>query len=55
MATVNRNSSTTAKGISRSNGGAAIDKKLDLLDQKLDGLYKDIYISRPDNKDNEAD
>ena len=52
MATVNRNSSTTAKGISRSNGGAAIDKKLDLLDQKLDGLYKDIYISRPDNKQN---
>ena len=52
MATANRNSSTTAKGISRSNGGAAIDKKLDLLDQKLDGLYKDIYISRPDNKQN---
>lgn len=52
MATVNRNSSTTVKGISRSNGGAAIDKKLDLLDQKLDGLYKDIYISRPDNKQN---
>ena len=52
MATVNRNSSTTARGISRSNGGAAIDKKLDLLDQKLDGLYKDIYISRPDNKQN---
>ena len=52
MATANRNSSTTAKGISRSNGGAAIDKKLDLLDKKLDGLYKDIYISRPDNKRN---
>ena len=26
--------------------------KLDLLDQKMNSLYKDIYISRPDNKDN---
>lgn len=39
-------------GVSRSNGGSAINKKLDLLDQKIDGLYKDIYISRPDNKEN---
>ena len=51
MAIITRNPFTN-KGISRSNGGAAIDKKLDLLDQKLDGLYKDIYISRPDNKQN---
>lgn len=26
-----------------------ISAKLDILDQKIDGLYKDIYISRPDN------
>ena len=30
----------------------AITKKLDLLDTKLDSLYKSIYISRPDNKNN---
>lgn len=29
-----------------------INKNLDLLDKKMDGLYKDIYISRPDNKEN---
>ena len=29
-----------------------INNKLDLLDQKLDSLYKDIYITRPDNKRN---
>lgn len=29
-----------------------ISKKLDLLDQKMDGLYRNIYISRPDNKKN---
>ena len=29
-----------------------INKKLDLLDQKVDSLYKDIYISRPDNRRN---
>ena len=26
-----------------------VSAKLDILDQKIDGLYKDIYISRPDN------
>ena len=26
-----------------------ISTKLDILDQKIDGLYKDIYISRPDD------
>lgn len=29
-----------------------ISRKLDLLDQKVDGLYRDIYITRPDNKHN---
>ena len=38
------------KTISRKN--QSINKDLDLLDRKMDGLYKDIYISRPDNKDN---
>jgi len=32
------------------NNSRAINKKLDLLDQKMDSLYKDIYVSRPDNK-----
>lgn len=32
-----------------------INKKLDILDQKLDGLYRDIYVSRPDNKNNLTD
>ena len=29
-----------------------INKNLDLLDKKMDGLYKDIYTTRPDNKEN---
>ena len=29
-----------------------INSKLDLLDKKMNNLYKDIYISRPDDKDN---
>ena len=29
-----------------------INHKFDLLDQKLNSMYKDTYISRPDNKDN---
>lgn len=33
-------------------GTRRINKKLDLLDQKMNGLYKDIYITRPDNKQN---
>lgn len=32
--------------------GRGISKKLDLLDQKMDSLYKDIYITRPDNRHN---
>lgn len=38
--------------VSRSNGGTKINKKLDLLDQKINGLYQSIYITRPDNKHN---
>ena len=54
MASANRNDLDTPVqgGVSRTNGGTSINKKLDLLDQKLDGLYKDIYITRPDNKQN---
>ena len=37
----------------RANRG--IDKKLDLLDSKIDSLYKDIYVSRPDNRSNLSD
>ena len=33
----------------------SISSKLDLLDNKLDGLYKSVYISRPDNKNNMND
>ncbi len=32
-----------------------ISSKLDLLDTKLDNLYKSVYISRPDNKHNMTD
>lgn len=32
-----------------------INKKIDLLDRKMDGLYKDIYISRPDNRNSLSD
>ena len=35
-----------------SNPSRGLNKKLDLLDRKMDGLYKDIYISRPDNRFN---
>ena len=38
--------------VTKSNGGSSINKKLDLLDAKVNGLYKDIYITRPDNKQN---
>jgi len=33
----------------------SISNKLDLLDNKLDGLYKTVYISRPDNRNNMND
>ena len=39
------------RGIRRASG-RGVSHKLDLLDQRMDGLYKDIYISRPDNKQN---
>ena len=39
------------RGIRRTSG-KGVSHKLDLLDQRMDGLYKDIYISRPDNKQN---
>ena len=43
---------TSYSQVSRSNGGSSINKKLDLLGQKVNSLYKDIYITRPDNKQN---
>lgn len=39
-------------GIIRPTTSRGVSRKLDLLDQKMDALYKDIYISRPDNKQN---
>ena len=39
------------RGIKRTSS-RGVSHKLDLLDQRMDGLYKDIYISRPDNKQN---
>lgn len=33
-------------------GSRKISNKLDLLDKKMDSLYKDVYVSRPDNKKN---
>lgn len=42
--------SSQDKQTNRSNRG--INNKLDLLDQKMDSLYRDVYISRPDNKNN---
>ena len=29
-----------------------VKKELDILSRKLDGIYKDVYITRPDNKNN---
>lgn len=47
-------SSVNESGKKNDNQGTSkkITQKLDLLDKKMDGLYKDIYISRPDNKQN---
>jgi len=42
--------STNDKDDNKLVGYRRIDKKLDLLDKKVDSLYKDIYISRPDNR-----
>lgn len=41
--------STTNSPISNSR---KISKKMDILDRKMDGLYRDVYVSRPDNKQN---
>ena len=30
----------------------SMNKKFDLLDQKINSMYKDVYTTRPDNKDN---
>lgn len=46
-----RNTNESKKEESKINS-RKINNKLDLLDQKLDSLYKDIYITRPDNKNN---
>ena len=51
MASKNDNVRLTGVGIIRPSG-KGVSKKLDLLDRKMDGLYKDIYVSRPDNKQN---
>jgi hypothetical protein len=42
-----QNDSTTNISNSR-----AINHDLDLLSKKMDGLYKDIYTTRPDNNKN---
>ena len=53
MAVIKPDIETARGGILRSTTGSrGVSHKLDLLDQKLDALYKDIYISRPDNKQN---
>lgn len=52
MATGREDNIAAVESIKKSSTSRAINKKLDLLDQKMDKLYKDIYISRPDNKQN---
>ena len=62
MAVINYNNTGVTR-ISESDGNKkeenkiprSISSKLDLLDDKLDGLYKSVYISRPDNKNNMND
>ena len=44
-----QNNDSNEKNVSRSR---TLNHELDLLSQKMDSLYKDIYISRPDNKEN---
>lgn len=48
----NNGNNITGNGIIRPTTSRGVSRKLDLLDQKMDALYKDIYISRPDNKQN---
>ena len=61
MAVINYNSGGITRVIEASNNDKSNDEvkiphsitnKLDLLDDKLDSLYKSVYISRPDNKNN---
>lgn len=47
MAVTRTDDTDTSKRSNRS-----INHKLDLLDKRLNSMYKDTYISRPDNKDN---
>ena len=51
MAIIRNIGSTNDKDSSFSSS-RKITKKLDLLDQKINGLYRDVYVSRPDNKEN---
>ena len=41
-----------AKDTSKSGVGRKVDNKLDILNQMMNGLYKDTYVSRPDNIEN---
>ena len=45
MADNNRDNSVSAPS-------RKVKKQLDILSKKMDGLYKDVYITRPDNKNN---
>lgn len=50
--TPNYLSEATQKEKDSQNNIRKINKKMDLLNQKMDGLYKDIYITRPDDRQN---
>ena len=52
MAVIRPDENTARGGIMKPTTSRGVSHKLDLLDQKMDALYKDIYISRPDNKQN---
>jgi hypothetical protein len=57
MPAATRNTSVTEDSKSQQQTNRAnksITNKLDLLDKKMDSLYKDVYISRADNKNNLA-
>lgn len=51
---ITRDSGSVSDSLEKSTS-RAVNKKLDLLDKKMGALYKDVYISRPDNKDNLQD
>ena len=52
MAVIKPEENTAKGGIVKPTTSRGVSRKLELLDQKMDSLYKDIYISRPDNKQN---